>query len=126
MVALGIFGTVATLLAVFGIYGVIAHTVAQRTREIAIRMALGANAPAVAGLVLRQAVALTAVGMLTGLGVSLLATRFLASVLWDVTPTDVTTFVNVALLFTVVATVASIVPMFRALRLEPRAVLAET
>lgn len=126
MVALGIFGVLATLLAMFGLYGVIAHTIAQRTREIAIRMALGANTHAVASLVLRQAVALTAIGMLLGVGASLLVTRLLVSVLWDVTPTDATTFVNVALLFTVVATVASIVPTLRALRLEPRAVLAET
>jgi putative ABC transport system permease protein len=126
MVALGIFGAVATLLAVFGIYGVIAHAVAQRTREIAIRVALGANARTVAGLVLRHAVALTTVGILLGLGASLFATRLLDAVLWDVTPTDPSTFVAVVILFIAVAAVASLVPTSRTLRLEPRSVLAET
>jgi len=126
MIALALFGGFATLLAIFGIYGVIAYSVAQRSREIAIRVALGANQRAVAGLVLRQVVLLTSVGVATGVLVSIVLTRYLSSVLWSVTPTDPPTFVNVALLFTIVAIAAGLVPTYRALRLEPRTALAET
>ncbi|MGH7555614.1 MAG: FtsX-like permease family protein, partial [Longimicrobiales bacterium] len=126
MIALAMLGGFATLLAIFGIYGVIAYSVAQRTREIAIRVALGANQRAVIGLVLRQAVVLTSTGVATGVLVSIAVTRYLSGVLWSVTPTDPPTFVNVALLFTVVAIAAGLVPTYRALRLEPRTVLAET
>jgi putative ABC transport system permease protein len=126
MIALAMFGGFGTLLAIFGIYGVIAYSVAQRGREIAIRVALGASRRAVVRLVLRQAVLLTSVGVVIGIGASLLVTRYLTSVLWSVTPTDPATFVDVALLFTIVAICAGLVPTYRALRLEPRTVLAET
>jgi putative ABC transport system permease protein len=126
MITLSLFGGFATLLAIFGIYGVIAYSVAQRAREIAIRVAVGANPRSVVGLVLRQALLLASVGVVTGIAVSIVVTRYLASVLWSVTPTDPPTFVNVALLFTVVAIAAGLVPTYRALRLDPRAVLAET
>ncbi len=124
--ALGAFGAVATTLAMFGIYGLIAYTVAQRAREIAIRMASGASARAVVRLVLRQVVWMTAIGIGVGVIVSLAVTHFLASVLWSVTPTDLATFVFVVMLFTVVAGLAAAVPTYQALRLEPRTVLSET
>jgi putative ABC transport system permease protein len=76
--------------------------------------------------VLRQAVLLASIGVATGVTVSIFVTRYLSSVLWGVTPTDPPTFINVALLFTVVAIAAGLIPTFRALRLEPRRVLAET
>jgi putative ABC transport system permease protein len=126
MIALAMFGGFAALLAIFGIYGVVAYSVAQRAREIAIRVALGANRRAVVRLVLRQAIVLTTIGVSIGVLVSMVVTRYLSSVLWGVTPTDPPTFVNVALLFTLVAICAGLVPTFRALRLEPRTVLAET
>jgi putative ABC transport system permease protein len=126
MVALAIFGGFATLLAVFGIYGVIAYSVAQRSREIAIRVALGAHPRAVIRLVLRQAVVLTSIGVLIGVVTSMVVTRYLSGVLWNVTPTDPATFVDVALLFAIVAVSAGLVPTYRALRLQPRTVLAET
>jgi putative ABC transport system permease protein len=126
MIALGLFGGFATLLAVFGIYGVIAYSVAQRGREIAIRVAVGASPRSVIGLVLRQAVLLASIGVALGVGVSIFVMRYLSRVLWGVTPTDPSTFINVALLFTVVAIAAGLVPTYRALRLEPRSVLAET
>jgi ABC-type antimicrobial peptide transport system permease subunit len=69
---------------------------------------------------------LALIGVATGIAVSIFVTRYLSSVLWGVTPTDPPTFVNVALLFTVVAIAAGLVPTYRALRLEPRSVLAET
>jgi putative ABC transport system permease protein len=125
MIALAMFGGFGTLLAIFGIYGVIAYSVAQRSREIAIRVALGANPPAVIRLVLRQAILLTSVGVLIGVVTSLVVTRYLSSVLWNVTPTDPTTFVDVAVLFAIVAVSAGLVPTYRALRLQPRTVLAE-
>jgi putative ABC transport system permease protein len=126
MVTLAVFGGFATLLAVFGIYGVMTYSVARRTREVAIRMALGASRGAVAGLVLRQAALLTAVGITIGVVASMLVTRYLSGVLWSVTPTDPATFVGVALLFALVAMAAALVPTYRALRLEPRTVLADT
>ena len=126
MVTLAVFGAFATLLAIFGIYGVIAYSVAQRGREIAIRVAVGASPRSVIGLVLRQAVLLASIGVAMGVAASIFVTRYLSSVLWGVTPTDPPTFINVALLFTVVAIAAGLVPTYRALRLEPRSVLAET
>ncbi len=126
MITLALFGGFATLLAIFGIYGVIAYSVAQRGREIAIRVAVGASPRSVIGLVLRQAVLLASIGVAMGIGASMFVTRYLSSVLWGVTPTDPPTFINVALLFTVVAIAAGLVPTYRALRLEPRSVLAET
>ncbi len=126
MIALALFGGFGTVLAIFGIYGVIAYSVAQRAREIAIRVALGANRRDVVALVLRQAIVLTAAGMVIGVVTSLMVTRYLTSVLWSVTPTDPATFVDVALLFMTVAILAGLLPTYRALRLEPRTVLAET
>jgi predicted permease len=126
MITLALLGGFATLLAIFGIYGVIAYSVAQRGREIAIRVAIGASPRSVIGLVLRQAVLLASIGVALGIGASMFVTRYLSSVLWGVTPTDPPTFINVALLFTVVAVAAGLVPTYRALRLEPRSVLAET
>jgi putative ABC transport system permease protein len=133
MITLALFGGFATLLAVFGIYGVIAYSVAQRAREIAIRVAVGARPRSVIGLVLRQAVVLASIGVAIGIVVSIFVTRYLSvvqggvtPVLWGVTPTDPPTFIDVALLFTVVAIAAGLVPTYRALRLEPRSVLVET
>ena len=126
MIALAMFGGFATLLAICGIYGVIAYSVAQRAREIAIRVAIGATPSSVTRLVLRQAVVLASIGVATGVAVSIMVTRYLSSVLWGVTPTDPPTFINVALLFTIVSIAAGLVPTYRALRLEPRTVLAET
>ena len=126
MVALALFSGFALLLAMFGIYGVITYTVARRAREVAIRMALGASGGTVVRLVLGQAALYVAGGVGMGVGASMLVTKYLAGVLWGVTPTDPGTFVSVALLFTIVAVSAALVPTYRALRLEPRTVLAET
>src|ERR1700691_1565361 len=116
---LSIFAGVATLLATVGIYGVMAHSVAQRTREIGIRMALGAHWRDVIQLVMWNALLLIATGVLAGLGGSLALTRLIATRLWGVTPTDPATFASVAALLTVVAVLATLIPARRAVRVDP-------
>jgi predicted permease len=116
---LSIFAGVATLLATVGIYGVIAHSVAQRTREIGIRMALGAHWADVIQLVMWNALLLIGTGLVVGLGGSLALTRLIATRLWGVTPTDPATFASVAALLTVVAVLATLIPARRAVRVDP-------
>ncbi|HKV28478.1 MAG TPA: ABC transporter permease, partial [Candidatus Acidoferrales bacterium] len=113
------FGALALFLGAIGIYGVMAHTVAQRTHEIGIRMALGANPTAVMGMVVRQAMALTLVGIAIGIVGAFGVTRTLTSMLYEVTTTDPSTFVGVAILFALVAVAACYVPARRAMRVDP-------
>ena len=120
---LGIFAGVATLLAMVGIYGVMAYSVAQRTREIGIRMALGAGRSDVLKLVLRHALILIAIGLIVGLTGSLALTRIIASQLWGVTATDPPTFAFVSLLLILVALVAAFVPTRRAVQVDPTVAL---
>jgi putative ABC transport system permease protein len=123
VLALGVFAAAATLLAAIGIYGVMAYSVARRTREIGLRMALGATAADVIALVGRRAVALFAAGVAAGVAGAFVVTRFIASQLYGVTPTDPATFVGVVLLFALVAASACIAPMRRALRVDPTVAL---
>ena len=116
-------GGIGLLLAVIGIYGVIAYVVAQRTQEIGIRMALGASTGRVVGMVVRQGLALALAGIAIGAAASLLFSRVLASQLYGVSPRDPLTFVIVALLLAVVATAASFAPARRAARVDPLAAL---
>jgi predicted permease len=118
-VLLGILAGVAVLLAAAGIYGVMAYGVAQRTREIGIRMALGARRSEVLGLVLKQSAALTAIGITLGLAGAMLTTRYLQSLLFGLTPLDTETFAAAAGLFTAVATLAAYVPARRATKVDP-------
>jgi putative ABC transport system permease protein len=120
---LGIFAGVATALAMVGIYGVLAYSVAQRTREIGIRMALGAGRGHVLKLVLRQSLLLIAVGLVAGLGGSLALTRLIASQLWGITATDPATFVIVSLLLVLVALMATLIPTRRAVQVDPMVAL---
>jgi putative ABC transport system permease protein len=122
-VLLGIFAAVAVTLAVIGIYGVIAYSVAQRTREIGIRMALGAQRVEVMGLVLRQTIPLIAIGMALGLAGAAGVTRYLEGMLFGLTPLDPSTFIGVPLLFGVVATIAAYVPARRATKVDPMVAL---
>jgi putative ABC transport system permease protein len=123
MVLVGIFGAVALLLAVCGIYAIVAYGVVQRTQEIGLRMALGAQRGAVLRLVMRQSTILTAVGLVLGVGVAASVTKYLNSLLFELTPLDVTTFVAMPAIFAIVAAVASYLPARRATRLDPQSVL---
>jgi predicted permease len=119
LVLLGAFALVAVLLAVTGIYGVISYLVAQRSREWAIRMALGAGRVDVVRQVLVGGLGLVVAGIFVGSAVALAATRVLEGLLYGVAATDVPTFVAVALLLVAVSLIASYVPAARATRVDP-------
>ena len=119
----GAFGLLALVLAAVGIYGVISYTTRQRTREIGIRLALGAQRSSILRLVLNHGIALTAIGILIGLALSLSLTRFLGSLLFGVTATDALTFTCVAALLCAVALLACYLPARRAMRVNPMVAL---
>ncbi len=116
---LATFATIALALAVIGIYGVVSYSVARRTQEMGVRMALGAGSASVLRLVLAQAMASVAAGLVVGAGGSYLAGRALSRFLFGTAPNDSLTFAAVALLFLVVALGASLVPARRATRVDP-------
>ena len=119
LLLLSLFAIVAVLLAALGIYGVLMHTVAQRTREIGIRLALGANRREVVSLIVRQAVLLAVAGLAIGLGLAFGTTRLMTSLLFQVTPSDATTYALVAASLLGIAVLASYVPARRASRIDP-------
>jgi predicted permease len=116
---LAVFGGLALLLAVVGLYSVVAFGVAQRTREIGVRVALGASRGSIVGLVLRQGMTLTAIGLLLGGALAAAAAQALRSQLMGVAPTDVPSFAGTAALLALVALLACAVPALRAARLDP-------
>jgi ABC-type antimicrobial peptide transport system permease subunit len=118
-VIFAVFGVAALLLAAMGIYSVTSYAVAQRTQEIGIRMALGAQMTDVLKLVLRNAMTLVLIGAAVGLAGAYAATRVMSSLLFGVTATDVATFVAVPLLLLLVALVASLIPARRATKVDP-------
>ncbi len=120
---LGIFGAIAAGLAAIGIYGVMAYSVAERTREIGIRMALGASAGDVFRLVVFRALILLSIGLILGLAGSFALTRYLKSALYEVTATDPSTFIVVSLLLALVAMIACLVPTRRAVSVNPTVAL---
>jgi len=113
------FGVVATLLAAIGLYGVLAYVTAQRTREIGIRMAIGARPMAVAKLILWEVLFLTAVSLVFAIPAAILLTRLLSSQLFNVSHTDAVTYVACVSIVTVVALLAAAVPVRRAATVDP-------
>jgi ABC-type antimicrobial peptide transport system permease subunit len=120
---LGLFATVATALAAVGVYGVMAYSVEQRTREIGIRIALGAARWDVLKLVMRQALVVTLSGLAAGLAGAIALTRFISSELWEVKPNDPATFAGVSLLLIAIAILACLIPTRRAVGVDPTTAL---
>ena len=119
MVLLGAFGVIALLLATVGVYGVLAFAVRRRTREIGVRMALGADRGEVVSMVVREGMSMALVGVVGGTVAAFLLTRFMAGVLYGVAPQDPTTFVLAPLLLIAVAALAAWLPAARASRVPP-------
>ena len=131
LLLIGVFSTIAAILAGVGLYGVLATSVRQRTAEIGVRMALGAEPSRIFRLMIGKGLILSAIGIAIGsvLGVALglltsfLSTQFLTSMLVEVKPTDPVTFISVAVLFLVIAFLASWLPALRAAGLDPTTAL---
>lgn len=119
----GFFALLALVLACVGLYGLLSYEVSRRTREIGIRMTLGAHQGNVLKLVLRQGIVLALVGAALGIGVALGVTRYLASMLYDVRASDPSTIAGVAILLTIVALAACWIPARRATRVDPMVAL---
>jgi putative ABC transport system permease protein len=120
---LGSFAIVALLLAAVGIYGVIAYSVAQRTQELGIRRALGAQPTDILWLVVGQGLGLTVAGIAIGIAGALAVTRVMKNLLFHINATDPATFLGVAILFVAVASAASLIPAWRATQVDPMAAL---
>jgi putative ABC transport system permease protein len=123
LVIFGVFAAVALALATLGLYGVVAYTVARRTHEIGVRVALGAQSRDVLGLVVRHGMTLTLAGVALGLAAAFGLTRLMASLLYGVTVTDPLTFVAIPLLLSLVALAACLVPARRAAKVDPMVAL---
>jgi putative ABC transport system permease protein len=119
LLLLMLFAGVAAVLAVVGIYGVMSHVVAQRTHEIGVRMALGAGSRDVLALVIRQGMKLALSGVAGGVVAALLLTRLMQELLFGVSPTDLLTYVLIALLLTLVSLAACLIPSRRATKVDP-------
>ncbi len=123
MTLLGLFAAVALVLAIVGVYGVTAQSARQRTQEIGIRMALGARAPDVLSLVVREGMATIVAGLAIGLGAGLLLSRMMESLLYETAPTDAATFGTVAVVLAFAGVLASWLPARRASRVDPALLL---
>jgi ABC-type antimicrobial peptide transport system permease subunit len=119
MLLLLLFAALSLTLAAIGIYGVLNYTVSERTREIGIRVALGASSQSVTQLVVRQGVRLTLLGLTLGLALSALFARAMSRLLFGVTATDATTFASVVVVLGFVGAIATWLPVRRAVRVDP-------
>jgi putative ABC transport system permease protein len=119
MLLLGVFAAIALVLAAVGIYGVISYSVSRRTREIGIRISLGASRTDVLRMVVRQAIVQALAGAVAGLAGALVVSRLIAKMLYGVQPTDPITFGGVAIVLALAAMLAAFVPARRAARIEP-------
>jgi len=120
---LGIFAALALLLAALGIYSVLSYLVVQNRREIGLRIAIGASPPVVVREILARSAGLTAVGIATGLAVALVTTRWLGSLLFNVSPVDPLILTSVSALIAGVSLLASFLPARRAAAMDPMQVL---
>jgi len=116
---LGVFAALAVVLTAVGVYGVVAYATARRTREIAVRRALGADATTIVALVVRDGAGWTIAGLAVGAAGARLLTRFIESLLFHVKPNDPATVIGVAVLLSAVAFVATVLPALRAVRVDP-------
>jgi ABC-type antimicrobial peptide transport system permease subunit len=119
LVLLTIAAAMALLLGIIGIYGVISYSVSQRTREIGIRIALGAPQPTARRMFVRQGLVLTAIGLACGLAAALALTNLMTALLFDVSPLDPITYAAVSVILVAAALLASYVPARRATSIEP-------
>jgi len=119
MVVLGGFAALALFLSAIGIYGVLAYDVSLRTREIGIRGAIGASRPQIIGLIMRQAAWKIAVGSLLGLASAVMLSRYIADLLYELSPTDPLAYASVSILLVAVALLASYLPARRAAGIDP-------
>jgi ABC-type antimicrobial peptide transport system permease subunit len=119
LILIGAFAVIALLLSVVGIYGVTAYTVAQRTREIGIRMALGAQTQSLTGMFVRHGLWLTGIGVVIGVGVAIVAVRLMSSLLFKVSPADPITYGAVCIGLIATTALASYLPSRRAANVDP-------
>jgi ABC-type antimicrobial peptide transport system permease subunit len=119
MTLLTVFAAIAMIMAALGVFGVLSYTVTQRTRELGIRLALGAAPGAVRRMVVSQGLGLVAAGLAIGLAGSFALTRVMGGLLYGVAPTDPLTFATVGVLLALVAVAASYLPARRATRIDP-------
>jgi putative ABC transport system permease protein len=124
-VLLGIFAAIAVVLAAIGIFGVMAYSVAQRTRELGVRVALGASRGRLLQMVLAQGARLTLLGTAIGVAASFAATRYLSTMLFNVRPYDAMTLIEVSAGLVLVALCACYIPAWRATRISPSQALRE-
>ena len=119
MLLLGIFASVALVLATIGIYGLMAYLVSQGTREIGIRMALGASQRSILSLVVRQGMTLALFGVAIGMAAAFLLTRLIRSLLFGIQANDPVTFAGISFLLAMIALFACYIPAQRAARIDP-------
>jgi ABC-type antimicrobial peptide transport system permease subunit len=119
LVMLSVAGGMALLLGIIGIYGVISYSVSQRTREIGIRMALGAQRPALTAMFVRQGLLLTGIGLACGLVVAFITMRLMSSLLFNVSPVDPLTYISITVCVMATAYLACYLPARRAATVDP-------